>query len=97
MVFEPNDRKLWATIERELNAYFDSQFRRGALKGSTSQEAFYVKCNEETNPEDVRERNEVVTEIGLAPTNPYEFVVVRLIQGESGVRITGPSRPAPNL
>ena len=97
MVFEPNDRKLWATIERELNAYFDSQFRRGALKGRTPQEAFYVKCDEETNPEDVRERNEVVTEIGLAPTNPYEFVVVRLIQGESGVRITGPSRPAPNL
>src|SRR5262249_11831913 len=63
MVFEPNDRKLWATIERELNAYFDSQFRRGALKGSTPQEAFYVKCDEETNSEDVRERNQVVTEI----------------------------------
>ncbi len=97
MVFEPNDHKLWATIERELNAYFDSQFRRGALKGSTPGEAFYVKCNQETNPEEVRERNEVVAEIGLAPNNPYEFVVVRLIQGASGVRISGPLPPAQTL
>jgi uncharacterized protein len=92
-VFEPNDSKLWAAIERELNSYFYGQFRRGALKGNTPEEAFYVKCNEETNPEDVRERNEVVAEIGLAPNNPYEFVVVRLIQGAGGVRISGASRP----
>jgi hypothetical protein len=35
----------------------------------------------------------VITEIGLAPTIPSEFVVVRLIHGASGVTITGPERP----
>ena len=91
MVFETSDSRLWARIERELTTYFTGQFRAGALKGGTPQEAFYVKCNAETNPPELRERGQVVTEIGLAPTIPYEFVVVRLIHGARGVTISGPA------
>lgn len=97
LVFEPNDAKLWARIERALNAYFLSQYRRGALKGRTPQEAYYVRCNAQTNPPELRDLGQVVTEIGLAPANPYEFVVVRLIHGASGVNISGPTRPEQNL
>jgi phage tail sheath protein FI len=93
VAFEPNDAKLWARIERELNSYFRELFHAGALKGSTPEQAFYVKCNGELNRTAGTERNEVVTEIGLAPANPYEFVVVRLIHGASGVSISGPVRP----
>jgi len=96
VVFEPNDARLWARIERELNGYFLSLYRRGALKGATPQEAFYVKCNAQTNPPEVQELGQVVTEIGLAPAVPYEFVVVRLIHGASGVSISGPVRPEQN-
>ena len=92
-VLEPNDAKLWARIERELTAYFNDLFQKGALKGRTAQEAFYIKCNAETNPPEVREAGMVVTEIGLAPALPNEFVVVYITHGESGVTITGPSRP----
>jgi uncharacterized protein len=91
--FEPNDPKLWARIGRELTAYFNGLFRRGALKGRTPQEAFYIKCDAETNPPEVRDAGRVVTEIGLAPSLPDEFVVVHVIHGASGVTITGPTRP----
>jgi hypothetical protein len=97
VVFEPNHAKLWARIERDLNTYFTEQYRKGALKGRSAQEAFYVKCNAETNPPELRESGQVITEIGLAPANPYEFVVVRLIHGASGVSISGPIRPEQNL
>ena len=93
IVFEPNNPKLWARIERELTTYFNDQFRAGAFKGRTPQEAFYIKCNAETNPPEIRDLSQVVTEIGLAPTIPYEFVVVRLIHGEKGVTLSGPTRP----
>ncbi len=96
VVFEPNDARLWARIERELNSYFLEVYRRGALKGRTPQEAFYVKCNAQTNPSEMREQGQVVTEVGLAPAVPYEFVVVRLIHGASGVSISGPVRPEQN-
>lgn len=93
MVFEQNDEVLWKRIERELTAYFESLFQRGALKGSKPQEAFYVRCNAETNPSEVAEEGKVVTEIGLAPALPKEFIIVRIIHGTSGVTITGPNRP----
>ena len=97
VVFEPNDSRLWARIDAELRLYFLDLFRRGALRGSTPAEAFYVKCNADTNPKEVIEAGQVVAEIGLAPTIPFEFVVVRLIYGTSGVSISGPVRPEQNL
>src|SRR5204863_4673038 len=77
--FEPNDPRLWARIGRELNVYFSRLFERGALRGATPQEAFYVKCDAETNPPDARERGEDVTEIGRAPGLPNEVVGLRLM------------------
>jgi phage tail sheath protein FI len=88
VVFEPNDFKLWQRIRLDLTAYFTGLFQKGALKGRTAQEAFYVKCDAETNPPAVREAGMVVTEIGLAPSAPAEFIVVRIIHGAGGLTIT---------
>lgn len=85
--FEENNPRLWQRIERELKGYFMDQYRRGALKGDTAQQAFYVKCDAETNPPENRELGRVVTEIGFAPATPSEFVVVRLVQGAGGASI----------
>ncbi len=96
-VFEPNDARLWSRMERELNEYFLDLYRKGALKGQSPQEAYYVRCNAELNPPEQRELGQVVAEVGLAPASPFEFVVVRLIYGASGVSISGPIRPEQNL
>ena len=91
VAFEPNDPTLWARFERELGSYFTEEYHRGALKGNSPQEAFYVKCDAETNPPETREAGMVVTQIGLAVTpEPFEFVVVRLTYGSGGVKIHGP-------
>ncbi len=89
-VFEPNDRRLWTRIERELTAFFEELHRRGALRGDSPEEAFYVKCDAETNPPAQRENGELVAEIGLAPGIPSEFVVVRIVRGTSGTTISEP-------
>lgn len=93
MVFEQNAPLLWQRIERELTFYLDGLWRRGALRGSKAEEAYYVKCNEETNPADVREAGKVVTEIGLSPAMLNEFLIIRVIHGASGVSIVGPDVP----
>jgi uncharacterized protein len=93
VLFEPHDPRLWSRIVRELNAYFRDLFQRGALKGNSPEEAFYVKCDADTNPPDGHNAEVVVTEIGLAPALPNEFVVVRIIHGARGTTITGPARP----
>ncbi|NEO93483.1 MAG: phage tail sheath family protein [Moorea sp. SIO3G5] len=87
IAFEPNDLRLWVQIERELTAYFEDLLEQGALKGTTEQTAFYIKCDAETNPPEVREAGMVVTEIGLAPAIPSELITVRIILGASGVKV----------
>jgi phage tail sheath protein FI len=80
--FEPNAPLLWIRIERELRGYLTGLWRAGALTGDTPDAAFYVKCDTETNPPELRDLGEVVTEIGLAPNPPAEFVVIRVTQRE---------------
>ena len=77
--FAPNDLALWVRIRRELSERLRQVWRTGGLAGSSPDAAFYVKCDAETNPPEVRDAGMVVTEIGLAPTVPAEFVVVRLV------------------
>ncbi|MGA1871580.1 MAG: phage tail sheath family protein [bacterium] len=88
VTFEIYDTKLWSLIEKQLIIYFNDLFKRGALKGNTAKEAFYVKCDKETNPPEIRDTGMVIVEIGLAPTVPNEFVVIRIIRSASGFTIT---------
>jgi phage tail sheath protein FI len=85
IVFEPNDRTLWKSIRRDISAFLTRLWRDGALMGRTPQEAFFVKCDEETNPSEVIDSGSVVTLIGIAPVKPAEFIVFRISQYESGI------------
>jgi phage tail sheath protein FI len=87
-VFEPNGPNLWARLTRELTAYFNGLLQQGALQGATSRDAFYVKCDGETNPPEVRDAGQVITEVGLASTVPGEFIVIRIVHGASGVTMS---------
>jgi hypothetical protein len=87
LVLEPNDVRLWVRIMRELTAYLEGLFERGALKGRSPEQAFFVKCDSETNPPEVVDAGMVVTHVGLALAAPAEFVVARIIHGASGVSI----------
>ena len=80
VVFEPNDRKLWARVRRDATAFLKMVWRDGALFGSTPEEAFYVKCDDELNPPESRDLGRLIIEIGLAPVKPAEFVIFRISQ-----------------
>jgi uncharacterized protein len=82
--FEPNDSRLWVRIQRELTAFLTKLQRDGALQGATAAEAFYVKCDAENNPPELRDLGQVVIEIGLAPLSPAEFIVVRIVRRAGG-------------
>ncbi|HEY9694202.1 MAG TPA: phage tail sheath subtilisin-like domain-containing protein [Oculatellaceae cyanobacterium] len=87
-VFEPNAFPLWVRLQRELSVYCESLWRQGAIQGALPQEAFYVKCDAETNPPENREMGQVVAEVGLAPTIPGEFIQLFLVQDSSGITLT---------
>ncbi|MFC9678683.1 phage tail sheath subtilisin-like domain-containing protein [Streptomyces sp. NPDC056948] len=84
VVFEPNDHNLWARIRRNISAFLVNEWRDGALFGQRPEEAYYVKCDDETNPPESVDVGRVVCEIGIAPVKPAEFVIFRLAQFSSG-------------
>ncbi|MFF2921494.1 phage tail sheath family protein [Streptomyces celluloflavus] len=84
VVFEPNDQALWARIRRNISAFLVNEWRSGALFGARPEDAFYVKCDAETNPVESVDLGRVVCEIGIAPVKPAEFVVFRLAQFSGG-------------
>ena len=79
-VFEPNDMQLWEGVSRTLTGFLTGLWRSGALFGNSPDQAFYVKCDAETNPPDSIDEGKLVVEVGLAPVKPAEFVIFRISQ-----------------
>jgi phage tail sheath protein FI len=79
-VFEPNDETLWEGVKRTLNGFLRGLWTAGALFGSTADQAFYVKCDAETNPPESIDEGKLVVEVGIAPVKPAEFVIFRISQ-----------------
>src|SRR5512135_482729 len=80
VVFEPNDIRLWGRVKRTINAFLLRTWRDGALFGATPDQAFFVVCDEENNPPEVRDAGQLIVDIGIAPVKPAEFVVFRIAQ-----------------
>lgn len=80
VVFEPNDAFLWMRVKRDVSSFLGTVWAQGALFGSTPDQAFYVKCDEELNPAPVRDMGQLIIEIGMCPVKPAEFVIFRISQ-----------------
>ncbi len=84
VVFEPNDHRLWKRVVRTIGSFLTLLWRNGALMGTSPEQAFFVKCDDETNPPEVIDAGQLVVEIGLASVKPAEFVIFRIGQMASG-------------
>jgi phage tail sheath protein FI len=87
VVFEPNNMQLWGSIRRDVSAFLTRLWRDGALFGATPEEAFFVKCDAETNPFEEIDAGRVTTVIGMAPVKPAEFIVFQISQYAAGNEI----------
>lgn len=79
-VFEPNTPDTWKAVERQINAFLYQIWREGALAGEVPEQAFFVRCDAQLNPPEVRDAGEFYCEVGLAPVRPAEFIVFRIGQ-----------------
>ena len=87
VVFEPNDRFLWAAVRRTITMFLRRVWRSGALFGRTPEEAFFVKCDDENNPPENRDAGILTVDVGIAPVKPAEFIVFRVSQYNEGAAL----------
>ncbi len=77
-VFEPNNSVLWLRVRTSIEAFLDNLWRDGGLFGTVPAEAYFVKCDEDLNPQSVRDAGKLIVEVGYAPNKPAEFVIIRI-------------------
>lgn len=86
-VFEPNDAKLWDALRRDVNAFLTTIWRQGALMGATVEEAFFVKCDGETNQKYDIDQGRINIIVGVAPVKPAEFVIFQISQNAADIEL----------
>jgi phage tail sheath protein FI len=80
VVFEPNDTPLWSEIRLNVGCFMQNLFRQGAFQGQTPQDAYFVKCDNETTTQNDINMGIVNIAVGFAPLKPAEFVVIQIQQ-----------------
>lgn len=83
-VFEPNTPQLRGDIVTGLRAYLRQLYRAGAFRGADESEGFFVRCDPRLNTRVDVDGGRMIIEIGVAPTEPLEFIVLRLVRSDDG-------------
>ncbi len=84
LVFASNDSNTHGILKREASNFLKLIWQSGALKGDTPEQAFFVKCDDETNPPESIDAGRLIAYIGICPVKPAEFVIFRIGQWDGG-------------
>jgi hypothetical protein len=87
-VFEPNNPELWGKLKRTIGAFLNQVWRDGALFGATAKDAYYVRIDDALNPPAELALGRLTVEIGVRPSYPAEFIVVRIGIWEGGSQVS---------
>lgn len=79
-VFEPNAEPLWGQVRLSIGTFMQGLFLQGAFAGTTPQQAYFVKCDSDNNPDSSIALGILNITVGFAPLYPAEFVVIQIQQ-----------------
>lgn len=83
-VFEPNDLRLWESVNHSITEFLSKIWEKGYLAGETQEEAFFVKTDSSTMTQNDIDNGLLIAVIGVAPVKPAEFIVFDIIQNQTG-------------
>jgi uncharacterized protein len=78
--FEPNDEPLWASVRLSVGGFLHELFRDGAFAGTSPRDAYFVRCDQSTMSQADIDKGNLIVLVGVAPSRPAEFVLIRIQQ-----------------
>ncbi len=92
-VFEPNGTPLRSSVERLVDQLLGGLFLTGAFAGATPAESYFLRVAEDLHTVTLEsDAGLMVCEIGVAPSEPLEFIVVRVDRDADGTLRAGVAR-----
>ncbi|MDB5274930.1 MAG: tail sheath protein [Chitinophagaceae bacterium] len=85
-VFEPNGERLWANVRQTISDFLYNEWKGGALLGTSTDEAFFVRCDRSTMTQADLDSGRLICLIGVAIIKPAEFVIFRIGQKTADAR-----------
>jgi Bacteriophage tail sheath protein len=83
-LFDANTTALRTSLRLQVTAMLADLFRAGALNGTSEAEAFFVHCDDELNPPRTVEQGRLVIEVGVNPSEPIEYILLRFALAANG-------------
>jgi phage tail sheath protein FI len=77
-VFEPNGPALWVAVSSSIQNFLTGVWKMGGLRGSTQQEAFFVRCDLTTMTQNDINNGSLILVVGVAPLQPAEFIFLKI-------------------
>ncbi|MFF5435470.1 phage tail sheath C-terminal domain-containing protein [Streptomyces griseofuscus] len=78
VAFEPNTPPTWTSVHQTAGSYLTEQWQRGALVGSSPDEARFVQIGSGiTMTQADIEEGRLILKVGFAPIRPREFLTMQ--------------------
>jgi hypothetical protein len=85
-VFELNDDRLRDGLRKQLNGLLGALFEQGCFAGATPAESWFVAIADKAAARAEADAGQLVVQIGVAPAEPMEFIIVRVsVQAEGTI------------
>jgi hypothetical protein len=88
VVFEPNNVLTRHSVTVAIQTFLAGLWRDGVLAGEHADAAYTVKCDADNHTEDDLANGRLNIDIGVAPSEPYEFVLFRLGTAGDALKVT---------
>lgn len=88
VVFEPHDERLRLQLREHLRLFLRELHRAGAFRGADEQDAFFVRCDASNNPPAIVDRGMLIAEVGVAPAEPVEFILLAIRREGDQLEVT---------
>jgi phage tail sheath protein FI len=80
VVFEVNNETLWERVKRTVSDFLLNEWHSNHLMGDKPEQAYFVRCDRTTMTQNDLDNGRLVCLVGVAPTRPAEFVIIRIGQ-----------------
>jgi hypothetical protein len=88
-VFEPNDQQLRESLTQQLDTLLAALFDEGCFAGTTAQDSWFVNVASGALLSAEADHGQLIVEVGVAPSEPIEYIVVRVaVQAEGAIKTT---------